>query len=529
MCVFVLLLFCVISFAFIKVKDRNLINEDGSIFIPRGIAFTNNVWWYSETGSEPIKDHSLDDYSEIKEIGFNSVRFYLTYKLFESDDNPYNYSEFGFAWLDEEIAAAKENDIGLILNMHFTQGGSGSTGELWTNEDCKKRLRALWKEIARRYVNEESIIGFGLINEPVITNDTLPPLDQLENMMNSIAESIREVDTNHVLFVERMFGYVKDGTASYKNINNYTNFKTIKDDNTCYEFHFYSPSFFTHQGYSSYTDMYASYPSDRVNVVGSSSLVYPSHATNSYDLNEIDTWQFIEGQIYTIDESSGINYYYLQLYANGGTVFFDDITVTEYDENDNIVSQLSEDFSEQLQLSICSTDGVGSYDYVTDFGHNGNGCVKMEYDGENICVIDTSIKKITTNGHKYKISGWVYMNDTVDARAYPRNSYYAADEFGATKYSYDNERGGDQWVSDIMDLSVEYDIGFDYHNYHGVFGLYTNGAGLEKADLNELLLEVLTTKLKEMNERSNDEANQTYLMGLGNVFIFLILIILILI
>ncbi|KAL7715598.1 Glycoside hydrolase family 5 protein [Entamoeba marina] len=563
MCVFVLLSLCLLSHAFIKVKDQNLINEDGSIYVPRGIAFTNCVWFYSETGTEIETDHSLEDYSELKEIGFNSVRLYLTYAFFESDDNPYNYSEVGFEWLNNEIAAAKENDIGLILNMHFTQGGDKETSELWTNEDCKERLIALWKEIARRYVNEETIIGFGLINEPVVTNETLPPLDQLETMMNLIAEAIREEDTNHVLFVERMIGYFKDGSVTYGNINNYTNFRIINDSNTCYEFHYYKPMCFTHQGFSSYVDIYSSYPSDLVNVVGSSSWVSSSRSSTSYNISEIDTWQFIEGKIYTVDESSGINYYTISLYGNGGTIFMDDIVITEYDENDTIVSQWSEDFSEQPQLSMWSSDGVGSCDYVNDFGHNNNGCIMVEYDGEYFSILNTHISKITTNGHKYKVDGWIYMNATVDAIAYPRFEYRKADEvyltdfeylnvemldflqlkldynvpeymgeFGVTKYSFENERGGDQWVSDVMDLSVEYGIGFDYHYYHGTFGLYTTPINEEKGELNEVLLNVFTTKLKEMNEESSEESNEenkTYLIDIGNKFIFVILITLILI
>ena len=42
-------------------------------------------------------------------MGFNSVRFYLNYGLFEDDSKPYEYKESGFEWIDRNVEWAKEN------------------------------------------------------------------------------------------------------------------------------------------------------------------------------------------------------------------------------------------------------------------------------------------------------------------------------------------------------------------------------------------------------------------------------------
>ena len=55
------------------------------------------------------------DYQKIKSLGFNSVRFCLSYQFFQ--DNR------GFDLIDQNITWAKEYGISLILDMHVPNGG----------------------------------------------------------------------------------------------------------------------------------------------------------------------------------------------------------------------------------------------------------------------------------------------------------------------------------------------------------------------------------------------------------------------
>ena len=48
-------------------------------------------------------------------------------------------------------------------------------------------------------------------------------------------------------------------------------------------------------------------------------------------------------------------------------------------------------------------------------------------------------------------------------------------EFRAGINCFSENRGGEQWVSDVIDICFQYGINFNYHTYHeNSFGLYTN-------------------------------------------------------
>ena len=154
---------------FVHAEGRKIIGTDGKELHIQGMALGNNVW--SNPSSPDLSHHSESTYKELSEMGFNCVRFYINYGLFESDVNPYHYKKSGFDWLDKNIRWAKKYGMGIIINMHYPQGKYQSNGEgleLWTKKSNQDRLTALWKKIARRYADEPTVWGYGLINEPVV-------------------------------------------------------------------------------------------------------------------------------------------------------------------------------------------------------------------------------------------------------------------------------------------------------------------------------------------------------------------------
>ncbi len=48
-------------------------------------------------------------------------------------------------------------------------------------------------------------------------------------------------------------------------------------------------------------------------------------------------------------------------------------------------------------------------------------------------------------------------------------------EFGVDRYCYENNDGGENWTADMIDLFIENNIHFAYHDYHeSWFGLFYN-------------------------------------------------------
>lgn len=111
---------------FIRTDGKLLVDENGKQYLIKGMAIGNNVW--SNPTTAPAQDHDAASYQELADMGFDSVRFYLNYAMFESDSKPYTYREEGFRWLDTNIAWAKAAGIRLVLNMHYPQGGYQSQG-----------------------------------------------------------------------------------------------------------------------------------------------------------------------------------------------------------------------------------------------------------------------------------------------------------------------------------------------------------------------------------------------------------------
>jgi endoglucanase len=85
----------------------------------------------------------------------------------------------------------------------------------------------VWSDIARRYRDNPIVIGYDLLNEPIPHFPQLRKYnDRLEPLYRRITKAIREVDTNHAIFIE---------AAQWD-----TNFKVFGppfDTNVVYEFH----------------------------------------------------------------------------------------------------------------------------------------------------------------------------------------------------------------------------------------------------------------------------------------------------
>ncbi|MDA3899700.1 MAG: cellulase family glycosylhydrolase [Spirochaetes bacterium] len=232
---------------FVHASSRNIIDHEGKKILLKGIAFGNQVW--SNPGTAPSNHHTAGDYKVIRDLGFNSVRFYLNYKLFEDDNNPYKYKKDGFDWIDKNITWAKKNGIYLILNMHVPQGGfqsNAETTDLWTKEGNEERFLALWKKIAKHCRDESTIAGYSILNEPAVYGG----IDKWSKFTKKTVSAIRETDKNHMIIIERMqCNVTSPGNADWnENVNGMMNFTPVKDTNIMYEFHFYKPFPLTHQG-----------------------------------------------------------------------------------------------------------------------------------------------------------------------------------------------------------------------------------------------------------------------------------------
>lgn len=251
---------------FVKVGGKNFIGSDGEVLLLRGINLGN--WLNPEGYMFHFKDASSarlinnvftellgpektskfwkqfrqnyitnDDIKFVKQTGLNSIRVPFNFRLFCNEEYPPEYKEDGFNYLDSVIAWSKEIGLYVILDMHAAPGGQ--TGDniddswgypfLYESEEMQKITVELWKKIAERYKNEVTVIGYDLLNEPIphfFDQDYFNP--KLEPLYKKIVNAIRQVDTNHIVFL---------GGVQWD-----TNFKIFGkpfDKNSAYTFHKY--------------------------------------------------------------------------------------------------------------------------------------------------------------------------------------------------------------------------------------------------------------------------------------------------
>ncbi len=197
-----------------------------------------------------------EDIHLIKSLGFNSVRIPFNYRLFITDYPFYELKGIGYALLDSVINWCKQENLFVILDMHCAPGGQ--TGDniddsfgypfLFDSPLAQEHTAKIWKRLAEIYKDEEIIIGYDLLNEPIahyFDTERLKPL--LEPLYKKITSSIREVDTNHIIFLG---GAIWDSDFSI--------FNKPFDDKLVYTFHKYwtEPTQDVIQSYIDFRDRY---------------------------------------------------------------------------------------------------------------------------------------------------------------------------------------------------------------------------------------------------------------------------------
>ena len=251
---------------FVSVNEKNIITPDGKPILLRGINLgnwlvpegymfkfekTNSPRLINQTFSELLgpdetkkfwkkfRDNYItkSDIAFIKKMGLNSIRVPFNYKLFVSEDHETKYDGPGFEMLDRVIKWSKEENLFVVLDMHCAPGGQ--TGDniddsfgypfLFESEEAQNLTIDLWQKIASRYANETIVIGYDLLNEPIATHfDASKFNDKLEPLYKRIVSAIREVDTNHIVFL---------GGAQWN--NNFKVFGAPFDKKSVYTFHKY--------------------------------------------------------------------------------------------------------------------------------------------------------------------------------------------------------------------------------------------------------------------------------------------------
>ena len=176
------------------------------------IGAANTELFYQKWRENHVRKIDIDS---MKSWGFNMVRLPMHYNLYTLpiEDEPVSgqntWLTTGFEMTDSLLSWCQQNEMYLILDLHAAPGGQGydeaisdydpSKPSLWESVTNRQKAASLWRKLADRYKNEQWIGGYDLLNEP---NWDLPGGAALRAFYDMVTDSIRSVDTTHIIYIE---------------------------------------------------------------------------------------------------------------------------------------------------------------------------------------------------------------------------------------------------------------------------------------------------------------------------------------
>jgi endoglucanase len=190
--------------------------------------------WFAQSldyGAQRLSTYTtLDDISLMRKLGFDHVRLSVDPVIFDCP-GPWQQCERVQA-LDLAVAKALAEGLAVVIDLHPDEQFKR---HLATDDFSAEKFRLLWGSIAEHVaaLNPELVV-FEILNEPEDKDQY-----RWSGTEARIIEEIRRRAPRHTIIVSG---------AEYSDIGNLMVLPQFKDDNLIYNFHYYEPHLFTHQG-----------------------------------------------------------------------------------------------------------------------------------------------------------------------------------------------------------------------------------------------------------------------------------------
>ena len=486
---------------FISAEENKFIDSNGSEFVIKGMGI-ENTW--ADNNNYTV---DVEGIAEVKKLGFNTIHVWLRYDDFVTKDG--NFKGLGWDYLRNTISCAKENELRVILKMENWPGYKISRAEIWNNKDYQEGLIKFWEHVSMQYKEEDTIIGFSCINEPSLLQKE-NAIKIYNEFIEELIKRIRKIDENHIIFIEKV-------TSNYdkKNI-----FKFPMANNIAYEFHMYEPINFTHQP-SIYGPLISMYPSEgfypnenQVFLVGPQTFVYncdENYSNSETPMNynfKSGGWQKLHYGYLDTSNVKAVTWSMRGDYlGDKTTLLVDDVIFKTYDKDKKELRTIVFNFDNKIVPYAGGWENPKAQ-YSSSDGYSKPGCITMSktegiisltadkanqyfriYQGECYASISAMVnfECITPQTAGYlNLTGIICDSVYVLNKEYLEYSImqsmkYAQEnrvpcymgEVGSIFTSFLNNRGGDRYITDILDIAKNKNLSFNYHCYwNSAFGLY---------------------------------------------------------
>jgi aryl-phospho-beta-D-glucosidase BglC (GH1 family) len=166
-------------------------------------------------------------------MGFDFVRIGIAPELIERHGEVAPAHPDSLAQLDRAVQQALDNHLEVLLCVFPDDEYKHNL----TTERGVDDFVQLWRILAAHFArSDRDRIFYELINEPEVQDPY-----RWMGIQARVAEAIRQIDTEHTIVAT---------AANYSSLGDLLQLEPVRDANVIYNFHFYEPYQFTHQGAS---------------------------------------------------------------------------------------------------------------------------------------------------------------------------------------------------------------------------------------------------------------------------------------
>jgi endoglucanase len=175
---------------------------------------------------------TADDIDLVKSMGFDHVRLSINPQPMmrhnQADEVPPEY----LSNLDAAVKMIVDHGLALIIDMH---PDGDFKARLVEHDDFVEQFSDFWRAIARHYSTlDPEMVYFEVLNEPEFRDRY-----RWAGVQAKLALAIREAAPQHTIIA---------AGANWSDIDDLVALTPLSDSNLIYNFHFYDPHVFTHQG-----------------------------------------------------------------------------------------------------------------------------------------------------------------------------------------------------------------------------------------------------------------------------------------
>ena len=148
-----------------------------------------------------------EDAGYIRSLGLNLIRVPVNHHLFWDEETD-RLAEDGLRWLQYLSDICGKTGLYYLLDLHTAPGGQNpdwhsespsGRSEFWHYAVFRKRTVAVWQFIVAHCANDPMLLGYDLLNEPVLQGADPETLNQF--YADTIL-AIRKQDPHHIVFLE---------------------------------------------------------------------------------------------------------------------------------------------------------------------------------------------------------------------------------------------------------------------------------------------------------------------------------------